>query len=196
MTTLFLRDSYHDPDICQDGETTRRPMLLMDGRPGFARLSDAQVAERRSVRQSMIDRATEAWRMDARKKPPPDPDEDDDDDDEIDPRDARNAARDGYIARLQDAWRHPPTRDAGTPPDELMRRHLRGNEPDADVARKQQAYAAYVDRLSQAWRNPPHAAVPAPAILASGPKHRVVEPTDPSAAASIERLGEKTRGGK
>jgi hypothetical protein len=142
---VYLRDTYVDPEICRDGETTRRPLLMMDGdrdasyahthmrnpardgtligRPGYGVLDDEQIASRREARQEMIDRSTSAW--DARKKRPPDPDEDDDDDD--DANDARAGARGayaGYVQRLRDAWRHPPARDfaqpdQGTRPEDL-----------------------------------------------------------------------------
>jgi hypothetical protein len=228
MTTTFMRDRYIDPDICQDGETTRRPLVMMDGQPGYARPSDDQVAARRSSRQEMIRASQDAWRSaDARKKPPPDdpdPDEDDDDDDDdVDnPRDARACARRSYDAmcsRLRDAWRSPPSRDAaepdmGTPP--LLRRPLphddpaaamRGHlsagpgpafgEPDAQ-RRRDAAYESYTSTLSNAWRNPPHALAAPPAILGAGPAHKVVEPgrTDPGAASRIERVRERTHGGR
>jgi hypothetical protein len=203
--TIFLRDRYVDPDICQDGETVRRPLLLMDGRPGFARPSDEQITARRAARDEMISRTTEAWR-DARKKPtPPDPD-DDDDFDVTDPRDARRASRASYDAmclRLQDAWRHPVDAaqpDAfGSDPD-VMRRHLRTDPDDDAQARRDAAYQNYTSSLSEAWKNPPHAAVPSPSVLGIGPMNKVLEGatgrTDPAAAARIERVRERTHGGR
>jgi hypothetical protein len=72
---------------------------------------------------------------------------------------------------------------------------------DPDVAaRKEQAYSAYKDQLAGAWRNPPHVAVPAATILGIGPANKVLEPagarTDPNAASRIERLRERTHGGR
>jgi hypothetical protein len=83
-----------------------------------------------------------------------------------DARKAARLARDEWVARLQDAWKHPPTRDGGQPdsssaPQEL-RRYLRGNEPDDDGAprrrlseRPQDAeWRRYRDNLQNAWRGP------------------------------------------
>jgi hypothetical protein len=220
MTTLFLRDRFRvrddDDGICADGERVSVPLALMDGqpmttpaRPGFATLDAEQVAARRSARQEMIDRSVTAWRMDARKKPPKD-DPDDPDGDEIehewepefDARAARKAARDGYIARLTDAWRSPVDAaqpDLGTPPDELMRRHLK-SDPDDDVAaRKERAYQDYTTSLSNAWRNPPGVLPQQSSLVGPGTAGmiRAVSSPDPAARAeAIERLGEKTRGGR
>jgi hypothetical protein len=132
---VFLRDRYIDPDICEDGETTRRHMLMMDGgRPGYARPSDDQVTTRRHARDAMIEASRDAWKTDARKKRPPDPEPDDPDDPddpeiehawepEFDARAARKAAYDGYVSRLTDAWKAPARDfaqpDQGTTPAEL-----------------------------------------------------------------------------
>jgi hypothetical protein len=50
-------------------------------RPGYRLLGDKARETVRNARQEMIDRATNAWRMDARKRKP-EPDEPDEDDDE------------------------------------------------------------------------------------------------------------------
>jgi hypothetical protein len=215
---VFLRDTFRvrddDDGIVADGERVRTPMLLMDGdrqgetligrRPGYGVLDDDQVTARRHARAAMVDASRDAWRA---KKRPPDPPDDDDVQSVQSPlssADARALSRASYdrmCSRLQDAWK-TPSRDAaqpdqGTPPSELMRRHLHGaDDPDDVVAIKEEAYRSYARNLSEAWKHPPHAAVPVPAILGVGPKHRVVEPTDPSAASRIERLGERTRGGR
>jgi hypothetical protein len=69
----------------------------------------------------MIDRATSAWRMDAKRRKPDDDDEDGDNNDRKraadagDPRKAAIAARNGYVKRLTDAWKRPPTRDFAEP---------------------------------------------------------------------------------
>jgi hypothetical protein len=102
-------------DVIEDKKTLRVPMILFDSnrtalrdtfqldgadldqfRPGFRMISDAQRAAVSNARAEMIDRATNAWRMDARKrKPEPDEDDDEDDQDESDARakDARGFAR-------------------------------------------------------------------------------------------------------
>jgi hypothetical protein len=78
------------------------------------------------------------------------------------------------IRRAENAWRSPPSvskdaaePDTGTPPERmrpyaegrpdlgptgLMRRHLRGNEPDNASATREKAYADYKARLESAWR--------------------------------------------
>jgi hypothetical protein len=82
---------------------------------------------------------------------------------------ARDAARNerlAYIQRLSDAWRTgAPAQgdcaepDLGTPPAEMIRRHLGGNEPDENAqARRDAAWAAYRDQLGRAWQSNPRAA--------------------------------------
>jgi hypothetical protein len=127
----------------EDGRSVRVPMMLMDGRrpgldladaqravmrqpmtpwrSGYALLTDEQVAARQAARQGMIDRATSAWRMDAKRRKPDNDDEDGDNNDRKraadagDQRKAAIAARNGYVKRLTDAWKRPPTRDFAEP---------------------------------------------------------------------------------
>jgi hypothetical protein len=174
-------------------------MMLFDAatgarRPGYATLSDQQIADRQAARRGFIDRAEQAWRgplsqrceTDARRKKRDD-DEDDEPDfgasaEKIEDVRARSiAARDAWVAGLQrpspspnrtsglptGSTRHP-TRDAE--PD--LSRHLR-TEPDDDAqARRDAAAAEYAANLSNAWK------------------------TNPRAAVAIERIGEQTRGGR
>jgi hypothetical protein len=170
-----------------------------DGRPGYARPSNDQIAARRASRSEMIDASRDAWRSaDARKKPPPDdPDEDDDDDDRTDPRDARASATAEYrrmCSRLTDAWRSPPARDfaepdQGTRPEDLalmrrrplphddpaaaLRSHLSAgpgsDRPDEVAARKARAYQDYTTELANAWRNPPGVRSPQRSLAGPGP---------------------------
>jgi hypothetical protein len=224
------------PDgVVGDGESLRTPMVLMDAdsmaghQPGYALLTDEQVAQRRAARQGMIDRATNAWRgpLDAKRKRPPD-DEDDDEDEErgqynrqakargrigqsalsvkADARDARMAARDGYIKRLTNAWR-TPARDAAepsihSPPEDLarMRRHVYGAEdPDDPVAKKQAAYEAYRNKLSNAWKSPTGVAHAEASITGAGPKSMAVESsgrTNPGRAGEVQRQLAQWKGGR
>jgi hypothetical protein len=96
-------------------------------------------------------------------------------------QDARAAARDArarYVDNLTNAWR-TPARDAaqpdiGSPPAEMMRRHLGGNEPDDAQARRDRAYREYTTRISEAWKG-----------AAPG-----------RAASRIEQQAERWRGGR
>jgi hypothetical protein len=217
----IVSDDDSDDDairIVPDGGTVKTRMLVMDAhRPGYVELSDEQIAKRQDARQEMIDRATSAWRMDAkRKKPPPD---DDDGLSTVDKQsrataDARADARASYdsmCARLRDSWktssesRNLFSRDAAepdlsTPPSELMRRHTSDPNDPADVqARRDKAYRGYTTALSEAWRSGPGAAPAEHAIVGAGPKSVVEEPdrggrTDPTAASRIKRTHERTIG--
>jgi hypothetical protein len=196
-------------EVIEDGGVVRCPVVLMDSmqrrvafdaanhQPGyrFAAAADATVRDARrhalDARDAMIKRAENAWRSDARRKPPDDDDDDDDDDDtnsrerSRDARDARAAATASYIAmcaRLRDAWRSSPSRDGAGGPDAeaLLARHLRGDEPDDDddngnntADLREQSYAAYKDQLENAWRG---------------------GRTDPSRAVEVERRLERERG--
>jgi hypothetical protein len=94
-------------------------------------------------------------------------------------KDARMAARDAWIADMQNAWKRP-VRDAaapdlGTRPEELsMMRRRNAPDPDLDLsagalqAKKDAAYFDYKNRIENAWRNPGL--------------------TDPTTANEIERL--------
>jgi hypothetical protein len=107
-------------------------------------------------------------RLDRKRRPP----DDDDDDDADDARRRKRAARDAYVRKICDAWR-TPARDAAEPdnssPPEVMRRHLRGDEPDHDAgamlrghlsteasagaqAKRDAAWARYRDNLQNAWQ--------------------------------------------
>jgi hypothetical protein len=104
--------------------------------------------------------------------------------------DARTAARDAYLEMVrhaESAWRRPVDqngpgvpfwshRDAAEPdnssPPEVMRAHLRGDEPDNVAEIKERAWAQYRDDLQNAWK------------------------TDPHAATAIQRQGERWRGGR
>jgi len=85
--------------MARDGEVVRTPMLIMDAagvdlhRPGFCCATDATARDAvRDARREMIDRATTAWRNDARRKPPDDDDDDEDDERERHSDDARGNA--------------------------------------------------------------------------------------------------------
>jgi hypothetical protein len=85
--------------MARDGEVVRTPMLIMDAagvdlhRPGFCCATDATARDAvRDGRREMIDRATTAWRNDARRKPPDDDDDDEDDERERHSDDARGNA--------------------------------------------------------------------------------------------------------
>jgi hypothetical protein len=213
-----------DDDVVQDGQSVHGVYLTdavryADGdfnRPHFLRLDDdVSRALRKSVsdaRAEMLEASRNAWDARAKKRPEParDPDEDPDEDEGNEAANPRDAARAEYgrmCQRLRDSWRNPPAqRDAAEPDNssgpDMMRRHLHGAEPDV-VAIKEKAYQDYTANLSEAWKRPPGITSPAPAILGIGPANKVVEPdrpagarTDPSAAASIERLRERTHGGK
>jgi hypothetical protein len=120
VTMVTMRRTYYVdeddvPDIIPPGSTLRVPLRLHDARarrltdhqPGY-RVGDA--ADRRAVRvarQDMIDRATSAWRTDARRKKPDDDDENNNNDRRRGAADARTAARDAYVRRLTSAWKTP-----------------------------------------------------------------------------------------
>jgi hypothetical protein len=176
------------------------------------------VRSARSARDRWLADLRDAWRGDARRKKPPDDDDDDDDenggddDDENNDRrsksasDARMAAYDAYVARISSAWRMPPNKgttvpffrdeaqpDLGSPPD-VMKRHLRGDEPPD----REKMYAQRNADLENAWRNPPGVMTPQPALVGPGPSGLLAAASsaDPRArAAAIEREGEKWRGG-
>jgi hypothetical protein len=223
---VFLRDTYRagdedrvmPDDVVRDGESLRTPMVLMDAdgmaghRPGYAALTDEQVAQRRAARQRMIDRATSAWRgpQDAKKRRPPDEDADDDEADDRgrsrDARDAARVARQRMIDRATNAWR-TPARDVAMPslhtpptPEQMMTRHVYGAEdPDDPVAKKQAAYEAYKNKLSNAWKSPAHEARRPDYIIGAGPTSMVVQQqgkTDPRRADQVEKQAEQWRGGK
>jgi hypothetical protein len=180
-----------DADEIGDGESVRVPLLLCDSvsrrfafgdamdsaygrRPGYARLSNEQVAERRRARDEMIERATSAWRNDARRKPP---DYDDDAHSTADARAAANRAYDAYCARLKDAWRRPardaakPDLGAETDPGaaaaiEQQRERWLGSGESLDALRirierqRAEQHREYCERLSNAWKTNKGAADP------------------------------------
>jgi hypothetical protein len=119
--------------MAEDGEVVRRPVLLLDGgrdfawgRPGYHVTDDQQVTDQKV-------------------------------------RDARMIARDEMIRRAESAWKRPtravwdgPEPDSGTPPSEMMRRHL-NVDPDGDddaQAKRDAAWEAYKDQLQNAWKTP------------------------------------------
>jgi hypothetical protein len=127
-------------------------------RPGFALLTDQQVAEREAARRAYVRGLESSW--DARRKKP-DPDDDPDADEDAldrerstgtDPRsiaDARAIADAAYrrmVARLGRAWR-TPSRDAaepqGTRPEESLARPMSGRaDPSRAAAVARQTEAA------------------------------------------------------
>jgi hypothetical protein len=139
-------------EVARDGETIRTRLMLMDSatnatpwRSGYAMLTDAQVAARQAARQGMIDRATNAWRMDTDNR------------DRraavnqngsvarpivhgavADARAAVNDARSRYVARLQDAWKRPVSFRDGVQPSGHTRPGFDPREPsgvtDPDAA--------------------------------------------------------------
>jgi hypothetical protein len=98
----------NDGDVAKDGETVHTRMMMFDSmsgrRPGYATLTDEMIAKRQEARQGMIDRATSAWRMDAKRKPPDD-DEDPDNDDDQDEQDARSRDARRFARRSQEGSR-------------------------------------------------------------------------------------------
>jgi hypothetical protein len=130
-----------EDDVVDEGSTIHVPLLLQDAsttkahaaspmtglRPGYATLSEQQLADRNAARQEWLDRQREAWRgsgatfvsPDARRKRPPDDDDEDDEPDfgasvekDSDVRARSIAARDSYVASLREAYRrgHRPPR--------------------------------------------------------------------------------------
>jgi hypothetical protein len=192
---VHLRDTFKVDDerlerrVIPDRRSVRVPLELMDGRapggddlashrPGFRTADAAASAEVRTARQEMIDRAASAWR-DARKLKPDDPEDPDDPDDpdEDDDEDTTDS-RSVYVRALADAWRRGPVvRDAVEPDNSsaAMRRHLSGEPDDGAQARKDRAWAKYRDDLASAWKR---------------------GAADPAEAARVERIGERTRGGR
>jgi hypothetical protein len=127
-----VKSKYKYEDIVEDGESVRVPLYLCDSVQ--RQFVDADQM-RQDARQEMIDRATTAWRE---NKAPTFVGASDRRQLSFDAAQTmRNAAYHRMVAKISDAWRTPPHRDAaqpdtGTPPDDLMQRHLR-TEPDADA---------------------------------------------------------------
>ena len=133
----------------------------------------------------MIDRATSAYRTDARRRPDPDQDDEDEERDRrsddgrtlADIRAPSIKARDAMIRRLTGAWRtpsYPPRvkRDAAEPtlPAPRAAPAPRRPVPDDDPqVIRERAYADYAASISEAWK--------------TGPGGRA----DPARAAAIER---------
>jgi hypothetical protein len=184
MVLMRKRDAYlsldDDDEVVEDGQGVRVPLLLCDtvrfetSRP-LNRLSDLDAADlsRHQPGYRLSDgEASKSGKLDARST-----------------ADARTAARDAYlemVRRAESAWRQPVDqngpggpfwshRDAAQPDNsspEVMRAHLRGNEPDNVAEIKERAWAQYRDNLQNAWK------------------------TDPHAATAIQRQGERWRGGR
>ena len=151
---VFLRDRFVDEtdetETARDGEVVRTRMLMMDARRSAFDARDHQ-PHYAEVSDAMLG--------------------------------ALGSARGAWIKQINDAWRTPQrtgdmrSGDAAEPDNSsraaVMRRHLRGDDPDDNAAaRREKAWAAYKDQLSNAWR------------------------TDPRAATAIERQGERWRGGR
>jgi hypothetical protein len=222
-------DGYLVPDdeVVEDGHTIHVPLMLCDSmagrRPGYAQLTDEQVAQRRAPRDRYIRDLNSAWRMD--RKPPDDSDDDPDDDPDDDnndngrggarPRrrnseDAQVAARkaatlayDQMVKRAENAWRRPvgPVRDNGDPDmsssAETMP-HLRIENADDVQAKRDRIYQDYTTRLSEAWKNPPGVMRPQGALTAAGPTGFInaTSSPDPTArAAAIAKQGANWRHG-
>jgi hypothetical protein len=201
-------DDIADTDIIADGGSVRVPLYLCDSvqravldaygrRTGYARLTDAaQVKMRREARDTMIKRAENAWRLDARRKKNRDDDDDDDDDyNETDPdkigqsalsvrtdarsiSDARAAATASYhqmCARLRDAWRmqDAPQPDNSSSSAEWRRHMASVPDPGDPKVRRDKAYQDYTTNLSNAWMQ---------------------GRTDPSRADEVEERLERERG--
>jgi hypothetical protein len=144
-----VKSKYEDAlDMVPDGHSVKVPMVIMDGRPHFADLTDEIRKLRQQTRAEYDRQLTTAWRsnkpVSARDVSPIRPDL----------KDAAAARDAAYLERsryLEGAWRKPPHRDAAepdlsTPPEELMRRHL-ATEPDRD-----KAYSDYCSRIQNSWR--------------------------------------------
>jgi hypothetical protein len=146
---------YFSRDVAHDGEVVHCPLFLMDSlqraiHDGMGRPA-AQAFDARDHRPGYV-RVSSPAIADARR--------------------AAREARSEYVQALRDAWKRPPHTDNGEPDAEALKRHLRGDEPDATAARREQAYQRYCSDLAQAWRQP------------SG------------GANAIERQGEQWRGGR
>jgi hypothetical protein len=133
-------DAYDDDDvrdaeegIARDGESVRTPLVLMDSvQRQIAATFDADSHRPHFARPT------------------------------ADARAASRAAYDEMCARLREAYKMPhrdaAEPDRGTPPAELMRRHLRTEPDDNAQARRDRQWAEYCDRVSNAWRTDPRAA--------------------------------------
>jgi hypothetical protein len=139
-TTLRVR--MQDMPFLRDGRTQLTDTFKVDDagldqfRPGYRQLGDKARETVRNARQEMIDRATSAWRMDARKRKP-EPDEDDDDDEN-----GNNDAR----AQEKNPHQRPATQSAHD------RQHFSDRRLD-DIR------AEMIQRLTDAWKS---AATPNP----------------------------------
>jgi hypothetical protein len=167
MVTMRKNAAYlDDDDMVPDGGSVKVRLELMDAlqrriassmvdadahRPHFAQPADAALEQRRrEARQSMIDRATTAWRMG--DQAPDDPDEDDDPDDD--------SPYEKYKKDLSNAWRKPshmPMVTGFGPAAVGPGPRVVGAGPtdsrDAQAIRdRDAAWNEYRARLSNAWR--------------------------------------------
>jgi hypothetical protein len=172
-------------DEARDGERVRVPMLLMDGatpwRPGYAMLSDTEVAKRQEARSAWIGRMCDAWRGQkvSETETFPMADQRRDDRSIADARKGATAAYHRMVTRLGNAWRTPvgdgvepsghtrpgidPREPSGvTDPDAAERteatlertRGKRGPVTEADVERfRLRQDAKNRQRLANAWRH-------------------------------------------
>jgi hypothetical protein len=185
-----------------------------------ARVSDAAV---RDARQEMIDRATSAWRMDARRVRKPAPDDDDDPDANNDepegsggqynrqhrsrrkigqtalPFESHADARDAYVRRLTDAWRHPPSCDAAEPDlgsrPEDPRAPSGVTDPDRAASIEEwvertrgRIWNDYKTALENAWKHPPGVMPPQRADVAAGPSSTIAGVASPDPAVRTQRV--------
>jgi hypothetical protein len=166
-----------DDDVIEDGGRVHIPMMLFDSnrtrlvdtfqldgasldqfRPGYRLLGDKARETVRNARQDMIDRATNAWRMDARKRKPPEPDEDDDDDEDQDEADARKKDARGFARRSPEGSRSGgPDQENNShqgPQAQGSHDRLDGRRDRRDDLRRGalEARAAYVRDLQTAWK--------------------------------------------
>jgi hypothetical protein len=151
-------------DVIEDKKGVRVPLYLQDSnrtqltdtfqldgasldqfRPGYRVLGDKTVVRDNNIRNlaraEMIDRATNAWKMDARKRKP-EPDEDDDDDEN------GNGAADGRRRQAHNPHQGqaPQGQDA----------RLDGQRFRIDDIRRPsiEARDAWIRQMSDAWRHP------------------------------------------
>jgi hypothetical protein len=150
------------PDrVLDEGETLRVPLFLQDSkrtqlrdtfrlddagldhfRPGYRMLGDKARETVRNARQEMIDNATNAWRMDGRKRKPPDDDEDEDNYDEDE-----NGTGDRHPKKADDAGCYQAAdRDARQYGSDRLRDDIR--------RRSIEARAAWIRALGDAWKRP------------------------------------------
>ena len=135
-------DAYLEDDICEDGESVRVPVYLMDAtqravagvdlsdhQPGYLRVTDAAVRDARTAacdaRDAMIKRATEAWRTAGRVQSKQD----------ADPTEPDPSAASAVEQELE-RWQGRDLADLGR----------------AVEAKRRAIHREFSERLSSAWR--------------------------------------------